>query len=354
MLAKDFEFAFIPQKVIGPVRVKSECFDELISVPLATYESPLWPSVQRGARVFNKAGGIQTTVISQTMTRSIAFQVKDGLQAKKAITWLEENEDELDKIVKTTSNFCKIQEWHHQIVGNLVYIRFKFFTADAAGHNMATKAADAILDWILKKQPSFKYISVSGNICADKKPQAINGLLGRGKYVIAEGLISKELCQKYLRATPKQLCDLNLKKNYIGSSIAGNIRAANAHFANMLLAFYLSTGQDAANIIEGSQGFTFLEETDEGLYCSVTLPNIIVGVHGNGKALPFVKKNLELLNCHTISESGESSSKLAQIAAAVVLCGEISLLAAQCNPGELVQSHMKIERQNITEKITCQ
>lgn len=344
MLSKDFEFALIPQKVIGPVRLRGEHFDELISVPLATYENPLWPSVERGAKVFNKAGGIQTTVISQTMTRSIAFQVKDALHAKTAISWLDENKENLDEIVQSTSSFCKVQEWHHQIVGNIVYIRFKFFTAEAAGHNMSTKAADAILNWILINHPDFKYVSVSGNICSDKKPQAINGLLGRGKYVIAEGLISTELCQKYLRAIPAQLCDLNFKKNYIGSTIAGNIRAANAHFANMLLAFYLATGQDAANIIEGSQGFTYLEETNQGLYCSVTLPNIIVGVHGNGKELPFVKKNLELLNCHHITDSGASSSKLAQIVAAVVLCGEISLLAAQCNPGELVHSHMKLER----------
>ena len=34
----------------------------------------------------------------------------------------------------------------------------------------------------------------------------------------------------------------------------------------MLLAFYLATGQDAANIIEGSQGIVHAECADDDLY----------------------------------------------------------------------------------------
>jgi hydroxymethylglutaryl-CoA reductase (NADPH) len=118
----------------------------------------------------------------------------------------------------------------------------------------------------------------------------------------------------------------------------------------MLLAFYLATGQDAANIVEGSQGMTYAEVTSEGLYFSVTLPNIIVGVHGNGKEHPFVRDNLELLGCDQSSSSGTASSRLAMIAGAVVLCGELSLLAAQTNPTELMRSHLVLERQQQRKK----
>ena len=126
--------------------------------------------------------------------------------------------------------------------------------------------------------------------------------------------------------------------------LAGGIRSANAHFANMLLAFYLATGQDAANIVEGSQGIVHCEVRDGDLYFSVNLPNLIVGSVGNGKGLDFVEENLRLLGCREQREPGENARRLAVICAASVLCGELSLLAAQTNPGELMAAHVKFER----------
>jgi hydroxymethylglutaryl-CoA reductase (NADPH) len=112
----------------------------------------------------------------------------------------------------------------------------------------------------------------------------------------------------------------------------------------MLLAFYLATGQDAANIVEGSQGFTYAEDRDGDLYFSCSLPNLIVGTHGHGKDLPQVRANLDRLGCGEGHETGATSRRLAVVCAATVLCGELSLLAAQTNPGELMQSHLLLER----------
>jgi hydroxymethylglutaryl-CoA reductase (NADPH) len=137
-----------------------------------------------------------------------------------------------------------------------------------------------------------------------------------------------------------------VKKNLLGSIISGSVCSANAHFANVLLGIYLSTGQDVANIVEGSQGVTHAEVQDGNLYFSVTLPNIIVGVVGNGKNLDFVRNNLKLMGCDTASSEGTSSKKLASIIAATVLCAELSLLAAQTNQGEVTKGHMYYERSN--------
>ena len=63
---------------------------------------------------------------------------------------------------------------------------------------------------------------------------AINGILGRGKSVVAEIIIPRDICYRYLRTTPEKVVDLHLKKNLLGSILAGGIRSANAHFANML------------------------------------------------------------------------------------------------------------------------
>jgi hydroxymethylglutaryl-CoA reductase (NADPH) len=211
---------------------------------------------------------------------------------------------------------------------------------------MSTKASDALIEWVLGQYKDLKYISISGNYCVDKKNSAVNGILGRGKYVVADLVISKELCLEYLRSTPEKIAELNVKKNLLGSIIAGSVASANAHFANILLGIYLSTGQDAANIVEGSQGITHAEVRAGDLYFSVTLPNIIVGTVGNGKDLDFVRQNLELIGCNNKSKGDTSSKKLASIIAATVLCGELSLLAAQTNRGELNRSHMYYERNN--------
>src|SRR5699024_3788272 len=103
------------------------------------------------------------------------------------------------------------------------------------------------------------YGSISGNFCNDKKATAVNGILGRGKKVTAEIVIPHEIVEKSLHTTAAKVVQLVVEKNYVGSNLAGAIRSANAHFANMLLAFYLATGQDAANIVEGPQGFVWAE-----------------------------------------------------------------------------------------------
>jgi len=209
---------------------------------------------------------------------------------------------------------------------------------------MITKAAESVLQWICNQFSDLAYLSISGNICTDKKVSSINSILGRGKEICAEVTISRELCKTLLKTTPEAIATLNTKKNLLGSIINGGVASANAHFANMLLALYLATGQDAANIVEGSQGITYAEVQNNDLYFCVSIPNIIVGTVGNGKNLPWVLKSLEQLGCLPDGIPGQSSQKLAQIVAATVLCGELSLLAAQTNPGELVRTHLVIER----------
>lgn len=343
-MKKSQRYAAIPMRSIGPMKIIGPVLQEEVSVPLATFETPLWPSTQRGALVSRLSAGIRTVVVDDRMTRSILLEGPDAEYVYKVVLGLKSYKEELEQVVEQTSRFARLQDWHTQIVGNLLYIRFEMTTGDASGHNMTTKAADQLLGWIKQRYPKLEYVSISGNFCTDKKVSAVNGILGRGKYVIAELLVERDVCMKYLRATPEKIVDLNVKKNLIGTSIAGGLRSANAHFANILLGFYLATGQDAANIIEGSQGIVHSEVRQGDLYFSVTLPNIIVGTVGNGKHHAFVEDNLAALGCLESREPGQNAKRLSAIMGATVLCGELSLLAAQTNPGELVESHMRLER----------
>lgn len=339
------EYAQIPMQFVGPLTISGNTMEGEYEVPLATYETPLWPSVNRGARVSMKCeGGIQCTVIDERMTRSVLFEAPDAGVALLALQHIKGSMADLQTVVEGTSRFAKLIQINSQIAGNLLFVRFEFTTGDASGHNMCTQAAEALMNHVLETHPELKYGSISGNYCSDKKATAVNGILGRGKNVVAEILIPGKICRRYLKTTPEKVVDLNIKKNLIGTMLAGGARAANAHFANMLLGFYLATGQDAANIVEGSQGLTMAEVRGEDLYFSVTLPNLIMGTVGNGKGLDFVLENMERMGLTENREPGENSRRLACLCAAQVLCGELSLMAAQTNPGELMDAHRRLER----------
>lgn len=337
--------AAVPMENVGPIRIVfPDGASEELMVPLATYESPLWPSVGRGAKVSVACGGIRLSIMDDRMARSIVVEASDGRTVVDIAAAVRNRMDDMQAVVAQTSRFAKLVDVHCQVVGRLLFLRFSFSTGDASGHNMSTLASDRLMEWLLKEYPKARYVSVSGNYCSDKKVSAVNGILGRGKYAVADISIPSADCVRLLRAPAERIAALNVKKNLIGSVIAGGVRSANAHYANILLAFYLATGQDAANIVEGSQGITTAESGDSGLYFSVTLPNLIMGTVGNGKDIPFVQENLRMLGCTDAREPGENARRLACICAAAVLCGELSLLAAQTNPGELMKAHQLLER----------
>jgi hydroxymethylglutaryl-CoA reductase (NADPH) len=337
-------FAAIPLKTVGPVKVAGPEFDGEVLIPLATFEKPLWPSVNRGARVSVVSGGIRAVIVKDRMTRSVLLEAPTVVEAAEVDAALPGRISGLREIIASHSRFARLVDVHTQVVGNLLFIRFALTTGDAAGHNMATAAAEQGMNWLLKTFPALKYVSLSGNYCVDKKVSAVNGILGRGKHVVAELTVPAQVVSRYLKSTPQKIVDLHIKKNLLGSLAAGSVRSANAHFANMLLAFYLATGQDAANIVEGSQGMVHAEVRDGDLFFTVTLPNLIVGTVGAGKDHAFVRKNLEVLGCTPSAEAGRNARRLAVLCAATVLCGELSLLAALTNPGELMSAHLGMER----------
>ena len=199
----------IPMRTIGPVQIIGD-LDCSVRVPLATFESPMWPSTNRGASVSRLAGGIRVTLLGNCMTRSIVVEGPNAQYLRSCVKEL--NLEQLNTVTATTSRYCKLDKIDHQINGKLLFLRLAFNTGDAAGHNMATKAADAIIKWLTGHFTQLNYVSISGNYCVDKKTSAVNGILGRGKSVVAEILIPAAVCHEKLKTTPQAICDLNIKK----------------------------------------------------------------------------------------------------------------------------------------------
>jgi hydroxymethylglutaryl-CoA reductase (NADPH) len=339
----------IPTRWVGPFQFSHvTTLGQLVSipetkVPLATLETTLFYSVQRGARVIQAAGGLTSTLLTDSMTRSITLQTPSAHDAAAIAAFVKTHLATLQaEVVERLSRFAKLQTIDVYQTANLIYLRVAIFSDNASGHNMVTLVADGIGDYLLQKFPEASYVSVSGNMCVDKKVSVINAIKGRGKHVIAEITIPKDVVSSLLKTTPEKIVDLNIKKNLLGSIMAGSVHSANAHYANMLLAIYLATGQDVANLVEGSQGITFAEVKQGNLYFSVSIPNIIVGTIGNGKNEPPFVERLTAMQC----DGPQGSQRLAHLVAATVLAGELSLLAALTNPHELMKAHTAIERKS--------
>lgn len=95
------------------------------------------------------------------------------------------------------------------------------------GMNMMSKATEHALiylkDVFSKKGIEIEIVSLSGNMCTDKKPSAINWIMGRGKSVNCEAIIPAEIVEKTLKTTTEKLVEVNIGKNYVGSACAGSI-----------------------------------------------------------------------------------------------------------------------------------
>jgi hydroxymethylglutaryl-CoA reductase (NADPH) len=315
-----------------PMRFHTDDIYHDVTLPLATYETPLWASVGRGAKMARHHGGVTVACLGCTMTRSVLLYGQSLADVLQALTTLKDHDQTLKIIAAQTSRYITLKTMHTHVTGHLLFIRFSFDTQEASGHNMATKASDALLQWVIA-HTNLTYGSVSGNVCVDKKTSAINSICGRGRYMVAECWLSLGTCHTGLHTTPHALTLLNTCKNYIGSIIAGSVCSANAQVANVLLAAYIATGQDGANVVEGSQAMVTCLEKDNGLLFSLTLPNVIVGVIGHGKCQ------------HVMEKMGNpTATMLAARIAVAAWCAEISLLAAQTNPGELMRAHLAMER----------
>ena len=341
------ETTLIPTRWLGPMHFsKMQSFDHTLEkveteIPLATFETTLFYSVSRGMRAINQSGGLTSTLIRDSMVRSVTLEVNSVSEGQQILHHLQQNLSNIQTtVVEIKSRFAKIQKIDGYMVGRLLYVRISIDSHNASGHNMVTSIADGIVDYVLMQFPKTQYVSVSGNMCVDKKVSVINALEGRGKHIISEIMLSRKVVEEVLKTTPEKIVELNIKKNLLGSIMAGSIHSANAHYANMLVACYLATGQDGANVVEGSQGITFAEVKDGNLYFSVNLPNIIVGTVGNGKNEGEIAQRFQRMGC----QGERGARRYAHMVAGTVLAGELSLMAALTNPHELVDAHLRIER----------
>jgi hydroxymethylglutaryl-CoA reductase (NADPH) len=329
----------IPTGIIGPLLVQGVYAKGDFYVPMATSEGALISSYLRGAKATRESRGVVAICLLYAIQRAPSFKFQTLNEASSFGIWALEQVSVFKEIVKTTSRFAILQDLKINIEGNVAILIFEYSTGEAAGQNMVTISTNAICNYIIENCPTKpQHWFIEGNFSGDKKATvaALNHV--RGKKVSAEAIISKKVIQNVLNTNAATIVQYWIT-SVIGTVQSGGI-GLQGHFANGLAAMFLATGQDVACVAEASNGITRMEVLpNDDLYISVSLPSLVVGTIGGGTWLPTQKECLDVLGC-----SGPvSAKKLAEIMAANILGGELSIAAAMASH-DFTRAHKNLGR----------
>ena len=330
--------AQVPLGIAGPIRINGEHATGEFLIPLATTEGSLVASYSRGMKVLSLAGGVLTTISGDAMQRAPVFIFESAREARAFLEWIDVHIEEIRKVAESTSHVVRLLRIEPFLSNKFAFLRFNYTTGDAAGQNMVGKATFAAYQWILASNTTVRRAYLESNFATDKKASHVNVLHPRGKRVTAEATIPRALLRVHLRVEPEQLA-YHWGVANVGALLSG-ANNNGLHSANAITALFIATGQDVANVAEGSAATTYAEVTRDGsLYFSITIPSLIVATHGGGTHLATQRECLEILGCWGPGKV----NKLAEIVAATVLAGELSLAAA-ISSLEWVSAHEHLGR----------
>jgi hydroxymethylglutaryl-CoA reductase (NADPH) len=317
----------VPLGVAGPVRVNGEYASGEFYLPLATTEGALVASVNRGCGAITKAGGADARILRDGMTRAPVFAARSVPHAREIADWVASHLDEIGQAAESTTSHGKFLTAATTVVGTSVFVRMEFDTKDAMGMNMVTIGSEKAAE-LISSATGARLIALSGNLCTDKKPAAVNLVRGRGRSVCAGVWLEACLIASVFKTAARSMAEVNRRKNLVGSAAAGSL-GFNAHAANVVAAMFIACGQDPAHVTEGSMALTTVDEGDGGLYVAVTLPDLPVGTVGGGTGVATQAECLSLLRvAGGGTPPGANARKFAEILATGVLAGELSLLGA--------------------------
>ena len=339
-----FGVAQVPVGLAGPLLIQGEHAQGEFYVPMATVEGTMLASYNRGMKVIRESGGVITTVAGEAMQRAPVFVFPSAREGRDFGLWLKENFQQIKEVAESTTSVGKLNEIEQYLAHNMVFTRFDYSTGDAAGQNMTSKATFVACEWIRTQFEPLSHYLLSGNFDTEKKTSSVNMLKGRGRRVTAEITIPRDVMIENLRITPPQM-HYGQGISTMSALLTSSSNNA-AHPANGLAALYLATGQDIANIGESNQCTAYNKVTRDGdYYFSITFPALILATYGGGTNLPTQRECLEIMDCFGPGKV----MKLAEIAAALALAGELSLGAAtrvdkETRKNEWVDAHEKLGR----------
>ncbi|MDR2589083.1 MAG: hypothetical protein LBC67_06610 [Spirochaetales bacterium] len=344
--------ACIPMGYAGPAKIRGQYVkeDEELYIPLATNEAALVAGVQRGFKAIGLAGGLKTLVHFDGMSRAPMLEAPDIYAASdfcKSAAGNSELVTELQSCIKDP--FVRLKDIETWQLGTKVIIRLICTTGDAMGMNGVTKAAADISRCLLTKLPGWKLITISSNVCTDKKSSHINVLNGRGKSVETEIFIPEDVLTTVFKkgTTSRSVEKTVFHKCYLGSAFSGTLGGFNVNAANAVAAFFAATGQDLAHVVSSSSCFVQADAVEGGLHFMVSFPCMELAAIGGGTLFGTAKEALTMLGCGNFGKTPDENRsvlRLAEIAAATVTALDLNTACAQASGYEMADSHVKLAR----------
>ncbi len=326
----------IPLGIIGPLLVNGNVAKGGFFVPLATTEGVLISSFHRGSRIISKSGGAIVRSSPQRIHVTPVLVLADIGKICDFEKWIKDNFLKIKELAESTTKHGKLVDYRLKSFGRKIYLTLIYDSGDAMGMNMITIASDLVLKYIIK----FFDVDLAyprSNYSSDKKQSAHLYMTDYGRRVTASAIISEELL-RYLGSTVQDV--MNFYKVQLEAGVLAGMYGINGQFANGIAALFAATGQDIAQVVNSASGITDCSVDKLGrLIISVELKNLLVGTVGGGTKQPYASTCLEILNC----KGSGKSEKFAEITAATVLAGELSILGA-LSSGTFVKAHQLFGR----------
>jgi hydroxymethylglutaryl-CoA reductase (NADPH) len=328
----------VPLGIAGPMIVNGEYAQGMVYIPLATTEGALVRSYERGMVATSRGGGVTVRVVENENTIVPVFRCESLVSALQVCDWIHAHSRELTEIANSTTRHGRLMGIDPFVTGKDVYVRFRFHVGDAHGMNMITRAVSAAGEYIKTHCQLVLDFLVTTGACSEKRASGALFEGGKGKRVVAEAVLPASVLRTHLHVTAEQMLDMWHSTQT--AQIHANATGYNGHFANGLTAMFIAMGQDVANVTNSAVGLTsFSKADDQGLYMSILLPALTISTVGGGTHLPTSQACLRMIGC---TGSG-SALRLAEIVAATVLCGELSMGAAIAS-GEFAAAHERYGR----------
>jgi hydroxymethylglutaryl-CoA reductase (NADPH) len=324
--------AQVPLGVAGPLLIAGEHAQGVFYVPLATSEGAVVRSYERGMIALTRAGGATARLYQDENRVAPVFLFAGVAEAHGFCRDLDGLLPEVRAAAEATTRHGRLLRLEPRPLGRAVMVNFCYATGDAHGMNMIVKATERGCRVLVERGGALRYQIFSG---MDSEKRASGSLLagGKGKKVVAGARLPAGVVRAYLNTTPGELREL-WELTLLGHLQAGAL-GYNGQYANGLCALFIACGQDVANVANSAVGITHVEVTAEGdLAVSVTLPSLTVATVGGGTGSGTGRECLEMLGC----AGAGGAPKLAEIAAATLLAGDLSMGAALAS-GEFVAAH---------------
>ncbi len=301
-------YAQVPVGVVGPVALRGD-FIGNYAVPMATTEGSMVASYQRGLRAC--VDGIHASVQRDGLAVWPLLTFDDAAAAAAAGRYVDAHRAELIAAAEATTSHGAVTSLTHELLGRRLMLRLEMTTGDAHGINMVTRASAPLL----AKIPGARQVLLHGH---DVEKRA-SLRCWRGKWVVAETRIPKDVVTARLKTTAAELADLwaSYQLAYARMGTANHA----IQIANGLAAVYVATGQDAAYVAESAVGTLSLEDDGGDLYASLDLPNLHAATIGGGTGKGTAAEGQRVIGAR-------SARELACVMAATLLAGDVNLAAS--------------------------